>query len=46
MPALQLKGDLDTLAREIHKAGYTTAPDYVTKLIELMRQHNLYQYDR
>lgn len=40
-----MKGDPDTFAREIQKAGYATAPDYAVKLIELMLQNNLYQFD-
>jgi uncharacterized protein YraI len=36
----------DQFAREIHKAGYATSPTYATSLIRLMRQYNLYRYDR
>jgi Mannosyl-glycoprotein endo-beta-N-acetylglucosaminidase len=32
-------------AAEIHKAGYATDPQYTTKLVGLMTQYNLYQYD-
>jgi len=45
-PALQVKGDPNAFAREIHKAGYATAPDYAEQLIALMRRHNLYRFDR
>jgi hypothetical protein len=45
-PALKFKDDPDTFAREIHKAGYATAPNYAEALIALMRQHNLYRFDR
>jgi hypothetical protein len=44
--ALQVKDDPDAFAREIHKAGYATVPDYASALIALMRQHNLYRFDR
>ena len=44
--ALQFKNDPDAFAREIHKAGYATGPDYAEKLIQLMRQQDLYRFDR
>jgi flagellum-specific peptidoglycan hydrolase FlgJ len=44
--ALQFKTDPDTFAREIHKAGYVTAPNYADQLIALMRKYNLYRFDR
>lgn len=43
--AMRHTGDPDQFAREIHKAGYATSPTYADKLIGLMRQYNLYQYD-
>jgi flagellar protein FlgJ len=36
----------DQFAREIHKAGYATSPSYANDLIALMKQYNLYRYDR
>jgi flagellum-specific peptidoglycan hydrolase FlgJ len=44
--ALKFKENPDTFAREIHKAGYATAPSYAEKLITLMRQYDLYRFDR
>jgi uncharacterized protein YraI len=44
--AMKHKNDPDRFAREIHKAGYATDPKYSDKLINLMKEHNLYQYDR
>ena len=32
-------------AAEIHKAGYATDPGYTTKLVNLMKQYDLYRYD-
>lgn len=43
--ALKVKDDPDSFAREIHKAGYATAPDYASQLIALMKRHNLYRFD-
>lgn len=43
--AFEHTDDPDEFARQIAKAGYATDPDYADKLIELMRQYHLYQYD-
>lgn len=40
------KNDPDQFARELQKAGYATSPTYASKLISIMRQYNLYQYDK
>lgn len=37
--------DGKTAAREIQKAGYATDPKYADKLISIMDEYNLYQYD-
>jgi uncharacterized protein YraI len=44
--AMRHTADPDTFAREVHKAGYATDGAYAGKLIELMRQYDLYRYDR
>jgi hypothetical protein len=36
----------DKFAAEIHKAGYATDPKYTVKLVNLMKQYDLYRYDR
>jgi peptidoglycan hydrolase-like protein with peptidoglycan-binding domain len=45
-PAFRAKGDADAFAREIHKAGYVTAPNYAASLIALMKKYDLYRFDR
>ncbi len=37
--------DPDRFAREIQEAGYATDPEYADKVISLMNQYDLYQYD-
>ncbi|MET0527786.1 MAG: DUF2272 domain-containing protein [Microvirga sp.] len=43
--ALNVRNDANRFAREIHKAGYATGPNYATELIKLMTTHNLYRFD-
>ncbi|AWP28695.1 glycoside hydrolase family 73 protein [Paenibacillus sp. Cedars] len=38
--------DGKTAAREIQEAGYATDPKYADKLISIMDEYNLYQYDK
>ncbi len=40
------KNNPDQFARELQKAGYATSPTYASTLISIMKQYNLYQYDR
>jgi flagellum-specific peptidoglycan hydrolase FlgJ len=44
-PALQVASDPRRFARAIAAAGYATDPAYAGKLIRLMDQYSLYQYD-
>jgi flagellar protein FlgJ len=45
-PAFNYSGDPDQFLYQIWKAGYATSPTYVDNVKSLMRQYNLYQYDR
>lgn len=44
-PAFNHQDDPDQFIREIHKGGYATAPDYADKIINLMQEYDLYQYN-
>lgn len=43
--ALEVKDKPDEYAMKIHQAGYATDPEYANKLIALMQNYNLYQFD-
>ncbi|WP_051704117.1 sporangiospore maturation cell wall hydrolase GsmA [Glycomyces sp. NRRL B-16210] len=43
--AMKHADDPKRFAKEIQKAGYATDPKYADKLIGIMDQYNLYQYD-
>lgn len=43
--AMRYTNDPDRFAREIHRAGYATDPEYSNLLISIMRSNNLYQFD-
>jgi len=45
-PAFNYTHDPNRFAVEIHKAGYATSPTYARSLIDLMKQYDLYRYDR
>lgn len=44
--AFQANHDADAFARGIHQAGYATSPTYASNLISLMKQYNLYEWDK
>jgi flagellum-specific peptidoglycan hydrolase FlgJ len=44
--AFKYSDDPERFAKEIHKAGYATDPQYSSSLIRLMRSEKLTQYDR
>lgn len=43
--ALQYVNDPNEFARQIHKAGYATDPNYADLLISIMSSNNLYRFD-
>ena len=43
--AMAARNDPQEFARQIQQDGYATDPSYADKLISLMDQYNLYQYD-
>ncbi|HET8756824.1 MAG TPA: glucosaminidase domain-containing protein [Solirubrobacteraceae bacterium] len=45
-PAFAVSHDANAFAQAIHRAGYATDPKYSGLLISLMKQWNLYQFDR
>src|SRR5215207_6946419 len=45
-PAFAHSNDANAFAQAIHRAGYATDPKYSGLLISLMKQWNLYQFDR
>jgi flagellar protein FlgJ len=45
-PAFTYSNDADQFLYQIWKAGYATSATYVANVQNLMRQYNLYQYDR
>lgn len=45
-PAFRYSRAPERFAQAIAAAGYATSPTYAASLIRLMRQYNLYQYDR
>lgn len=45
-PAFAVNGDPDAFARALQMAGYATDPTYADSLIDIMKQRDLYRYDR
>jgi flagellum-specific peptidoglycan hydrolase FlgJ len=45
-PAFSYSDNADQFLYQMWKAGYATSPTYVDNVKSLMRQYNLYQYDR
>lgn len=44
-PAFKYTKDADQFIREVHKAGYATDPKYTDKIINLMKQYDLYRFN-
>jgi len=44
-PAFQYTKDADQFIREVRKAGYATDPKYSDKIIDLMKQYDLYRFN-
>jgi flagellum-specific peptidoglycan hydrolase FlgJ len=44
-PAFAYANDPNRFAAEVHRGGYATDPEYTNKLVRIMTNHNLYQYD-
>jgi len=44
-PALQVRADPNAFATQLQLAGYATDPAYAAKLLGLMAEFNLYQFD-
>lgn len=44
-PAMAVAAQPNLFAQQLQKCGYSTSPRYAVDLAELMREHNLYQYD-
>ena len=45
-PAFACSGDCAAFARAVAAAGYATDPNYVTKIMAVVKSHNLIQYDK
>ena len=44
-PAMAVKGDPEKFAQALQDCGYSTNPDYAAKLMQIVRQFDLTQYD-
>jgi hypothetical protein len=44
--AMAAAGDPNEFARQVHRGGYATDPDYARTIIAIMQVNDLYRYDR
>jgi flagellum-specific peptidoglycan hydrolase FlgJ len=44
--AFHYSNNPNQFAREVHKAGYATDPNYTSLLTGIMTKYDLYRYDR